>query len=336
MSYRHVHIGDCQQLQLHIYVVGYQPMGESILVVLWDDEAKDTLKTILIDCFELDGKNELENVFKQYNIDKKKFNVIIWTHPDLDHSVGFSRIVDNYTCADTLFILPEGFSPFYKSFLHKSMIKSWLAVAKNRWLKRKLNVERVNASNLREFPMSYQPTYYEDGLGDGIKFSIEMLTPFAGQVFKHLDHNSTHKGNHISISLLVRLGEISFYFGGDTENEAINMVDINKLHNVVFVKIPHHGSPSSLSLPVTLEKLKEQNLIPEITSVSSGYHRKNEDYPDEDVLTLYKDISSNVLLTERGNSIDKYGIVYCPFNINPYIVKPYALSGAAMKWYGKL
>lgn len=335
MSSEHVHIGDCRQLQLHVYVAGYQPMGESILVVLWDEEAHITLKTILIDCYELAGKNQLEGILKRYGIDKRKLNVIVWTHPDLDHSVGFAGIVNNYTSDRTLFLLPEGASPFYKAFRHKSLLQSWLAIAKNGWLMKKLNVERINASNRREYPTSYEPTYYEDGYGDGIKFSIEMLTPFAGQVFKHLDHNKTRKGNHISISFLVRLGDISFFFGGDVENEALNMINKDKLQNVVFVKIPHHSSPFSDSLPYALERLKDEDLIPDITSVSSGYHRNKEDYPDDTVLALYKNISSRVLLTERGDLSYKYGIVCCPFDINPFAEKPHTLEGAASSWYSK-
>ena len=307
-------------------------MGESILIVLWDDDAHTTLKSILIDCFELEGKNELEGIFKFYGIDKRKLNVIVWTHPDLDHSVGFDNIVKKYTSAETLFLLPEGLSPFYKEFRHKSILKSWIAIAKNSWLKRKLNVERVNVSNRREFPMLYESTYYEDGIGDGLKFSLEMLTPFAGQVFKHFDHNKTRKGNQISISFLVRFGDVSFFFGGDVENEAIDMINQDKLQNIVFVKIPHHGSPSSTSLPSILVKLKDKSLIPEITAVSSGYHRKGIDYPNDDVLLMYKSISSRVFLTERGDISYKYGIVHCPFNLYPYAEKPYRLYGAAMQW----
>lgn len=45
------------------------------------------------------------------------------------------------------------------------------------------NIEFVNTSNKRKNPIIYGATKYIDGYHDDIEFEIEILTPFANQVF---------------------------------------------------------------------------------------------------------------------------------------------------------
>ena len=83
-------VKDISKLQLHIYVLGYYPMGESILAVVWDNAEGLVCKSVLIDCFEHNGFNQLDSILEQYKIDKNKLDyIILWafqvllasTHP---------------------------------------------------------------------------------------------------------------------------------------------------------------------------------------------------------------------------------------------------------------
>ncbi len=305
-----IQVKDIWKLQLHIHVLGYYPEGESILIVLYDISAQVPLKSILVDCYEMNNQNRIENTLKRYSLQNKKLDYVIWTHPDRDHSIGYSNIVANYSSKKTLFILPEGLS-LWSVINDWDKFKSWAAITKNK-IVGKCNVERVNTSNRRLFPLSYGTSYY-DGVNDEIHFSMEILTPFASQLFRHLEHNKTQKGNHMSISFIIRLGRLGFYFGGDAENMAIREIDTNKLENLYFVKIPHHGSDTSDILPSKLNNQQDE-CDPLIISVATGYHKGSSDLPLATVLEQYKMKSSKILKTEDDSHHYSYGIWSCEFN----------------------
>ena len=305
-----IQVKDIWKLQLHIHVLGYYPEGESILIVLFDVSSQMPLKSILVDCYEMNNQNRIENALKRYKLQEKKLDFVIWTHPDRDHSIGYSNIVANYSSKKTLYLLPEGLS-VWRVINDWEKFKSWTAITKNKIIG-KCNVERVNTSNRRSFPLSYGTSYY-DGVNDEIFFSLEILTPFASQVFRHLEHNETHKGNHMSISFTIRLGHLGFYFGGDAENMAIREIDSNRLEDLNFVKIPHHGSDTSNLLPSKLNN-RQDDKDPLIISVATGYHKGNSNLPLKNVLDLYKNKSSRILITEDDSHRNNYGIWSCEFN----------------------
>lgn len=325
-----VSIGDCWNLRLRIYVLGYYREGESILIVLYDSSTMAALKTILVDCYEKDGYNRIEDAMKDFSLKDKKLDYVIWTHPDRDHSVGFKTIATNYTSKETLYILPEGLT-FWEVINDIDKLKSWLAIKTNRTIG-KNNVERVNTSNRRACPLLYT-TNYIDGSNDDVLFSIEILTPFANQNFRHIEHNKTHKGNHMSISFVIRLEDIGFYFGGDTENMAIKSVDKNKLNNLFFVKIPHHGSNTSDELPIILKELKAEEEPPSILSVSTGYHKGTSDLPMVEVLDLYKNSSFTILKTEDDQHINGYGVWTCNFDRTSGTPWTYQKEGDSQVYY---
>lgn len=306
-----IQVKDIWKLQIHIHVLGYYPEGESVLIVLYDNSTKMALKSILVDCYEMNNQNKIEKLLERYDLQKKKLDYVIWTHPDRDHSVGFSNIVANYSSKKTLYLLPEGLS-MYSVINDWEKLKSWKAIITGSKFKRTFNVERVNTSNRRISPIQYGSTYY-DGINDDINFAIEILTPFASQLFRHFECNKTHKGNHMAISFTIRLGRIGFYFGGDVENIAIEEIESNKLEDLYFVKIPHHGSNTSDRLPSKLNSLQDDK-EPVIISVTTGYHKGSSDLPLINVLNLYKNKSSMILKTEDDSHQSSYGIWSCEFD----------------------
>lgn len=101
--------------------------------------SKTPLQTLLIDCYEKNGANLLNNTLKEYGLKSKKLDYIIWTHPDHDHSVGFDYILKEYVSRETKIILPEGLN-FWEVVGSWDMLKSWFAITKNK-MTGKNNVE---------------------------------------------------------------------------------------------------------------------------------------------------------------------------------------------------
>lgn len=120
---------DLKELEAYIYTVGYMPMGESSLVVIRNRKSEKNILSILFDSFEKNGKNLMFDFLDKFDVKRYKLDCIVWTHPDLDHSVGFNKIIKDYTSADTVFILPEGMSNLW--------------FAKRIWKNRKFGLKKV-------------------------------------------------------------------------------------------------------------------------------------------------------------------------------------------------
>ena len=328
----HLYVKDISRLQLHIYVLGYYPMGESILVIVYDKIEHLARKSLLIDCFENNDTNLMESILNEYKIDENKLDFIIWTHPDYDHSVGFSTIVHKYFSKETLFLLPDGFS---KLILRKASLKIFnsLVTVWKTYFSNSDNIEFVNTSNKRKNPIIYGATKYIDGYHDDIEFEIEILTPFANQVFSKTQINKSFKPNDISISLMIRFGNQNFYFGGDVENSAINMIEKERLHNIIFIKIPHHSSKTSDSLPSLLNSIKTSGNMIDAISVSTSFVNNKTQLPELNVLNKYCLFSSKILITDKDNREKNYGIWKFVYNISPQIIEQPIPLGDASVYY---
>lgn len=328
-------VPDTSQLQIHIHILGYYPIGESMLAIIIDKSTQTVYRSILIDSFEQGDTNLIIPILDRYNLKNRKLDFIFWTHPDYDHSVGFGRIVQDYLSKDTTIILPDGFFSELFRIRNIKSISSWIAVKMNSFRSKMHNVEYVNVSNRRAAPMIYGNTIFSDGFREDINFMIEILTPFAGHVFSKIEANKRHKGNDISLSLMLRFGNQNFYFGGDSENEAINMIQRQKFENVVFIKIPHHSSTTSSDLPKILTLLKNEGKIAETTSVSTSFRKGKSKLPDLSVLEEYQPISSEILLTGNNIHTNKYGVWMCAYNIRPSVAEKTLSQGDASVWYSR-
>jgi hypothetical protein len=321
---------DNTKIQLHIYVLGYYPQGESILIIVWDDASMSVQQSTLIDFYEASGVNRMKSLLDKYGIDKNKLDFIIWTHPDKDHSVGLHSIINTYTSNKTVCILPDGLTKHYKSFFSTSVLKSYLLLCcKKHKFK---SVERVNASKLRLCPIIYGASAFNDGQNDEIELNIEVLTPIANRIFQKIERDKSSKANDLSISVVFRFGELGFYFGGDSENPSIREIDTERLRNIVFIKIPHHGSETSDVLPKILSGLKSVDFTKKVVSVSTSYVCGKSKLPDFNVLYKYIPISSDILLTEDDKHVNNYGIWACKYNIRPFKLIQIFPEGDASRW----
>ena len=310
-----IYIKSLQNLQLHVHVIGYYPLGECILIVLYDKADNVVVKSILVDCYVGNiGKDQLSKKLNEYGISSDNpLDMIIWTHPDQDHSKGIGIIAQQFTGKNTYMVLPDGFS--FKMPWKAGIISSiQLLLARGRT---GFTMERVNTSTHRKNPDEYMSLQFDDGVMKPIECSIEILTPNGAQVIRKVDGKKKLHNNDISISMIVHCGDLDLYLGGDVENDAIKVVPDYKMSKVCFVKIPHHASDTSIELCDVINRnneLKKSNneYLIDITAVSTCYQLGRNRLPQEEVLRIYKSFTKEIYLTDnKQQRVDGYGI--CSF-----------------------
>lgn len=315
-----IQIEDCSKVELHIHVLGYHPKGESILIILWDSFDKTVLRSIMVDSFILCKKNEITDVLNRYGLDTKKLDFFVWTHPDLDHSLGIPQIVKNYSNQHTQILLPVGFKKeLFKSFKSGLYKAAYSVFQKSK--KDKDTVIPVSTSGL----FSNSPTIldkYQDGINDGFNFSIEILAPFAESSFRWTEVLKTFNKNDISIAFNIRFGHYRFFFGGDSMNYALEKIDEDRMIDTMFVKVPHHGSTTSNILPVLYKNvaMKSKKGIKQVmTVVTTIFEDHPTHLPDNGVLDKYKCISKKILHTSFLGKTKNFGICSLVYKFNSRI-----------------
>ena len=317
-----------RRLQLHIYILGYHPMGESQLIIVYERDVKIVHKAILIDCFEQKNVNRMASILEKYNINTKKLDYIIWTHPDRDHSVGFDNIIRKYSDDKTLFILPDGVT---SSKITSKVARKALRDIKNFTQPDFNNLDKVSVSNHRT-STRYKTIHFDDGFSDTIDFYIEVLTPFSGYVFKKQEYNRGFIQNDISLSVLIHFGALNFYFGGDSENGNISLIDSDMLKGIDFIKIPHHSSSASSEL---INKVNESYIANRpIIAVSTSFSYGKSHLPNTEILNSYKDYCDKILLTQNDCNINKYGICKFVYNIQSQeLYLPETIADSSIYYY---
>ena len=297
-------------LELQVYVIGYYPQGECILILVFDTYAQSVRKSILIDCYSGKKQKQLRNILDEKGVSSDNpLDLFIWTHPDEDHSLGIRDIVENYTGSETIMVMPDGVSIW--TLIRKRQLLNYVSILE-RFKKNKLQLERVNSSNNREDTIKYLSCAFIDPGRDPIKFNIEVLTPYADDAIRSTEIKKNAKKNEVSISALLHFGGLHLYFGGDVEDAAITKVPLYKMNGVSFVKIPHHGSDTSIMLPkriVDSQEDADDEENTQVTSVSTCYHVGGSNLPLDEVLELYCDFSQKICLTDmEQNRCHTYGI----------------------------
>jgi hypothetical protein len=87
---------------------------------------------------------------------------------------------------------------------------------------------------------------------DELSCSFEAVSPFVDELKGLIDaHLADPKNvqppsrNQTSVSILITIGPYKLLFGADLPNAEIELMDEDRISNMVFLKIPHHCSESS-------------------------------------------------------------------------------------------
>ena len=87
-----------EEVHISIYHIGYASEGESSLFIL-HTAAGNILYSLVIDCYEKNSK-ETDRILSEWHLEER-VNLIVWTHPHDDHSIGMDRIIEKYSNKST-------------------------------------------------------------------------------------------------------------------------------------------------------------------------------------------------------------------------------------------
>lgn len=316
-------ISDVNNLQMHIYTIGYPTEGETVLSIICENNK--VLFTSLTDCYE-----NIDNEKKQYNhvnsilaeYCNPPINIFIWTHPDKDHSVGITSILDRYDPNhNALIYIPSTFdmnnkfdicdeaqcafkylNTFYNTGRKYNIIPVGLDDNESRSLC-KLQFEQV--STLRT-----------------ISCSFIFLAPFSTLLLRRsFKKEQDFVINDMSIVYAMKFNGFNFLFCGDLAQQSIQFLNDTYMHDMYYIKIPHHGSDEPKSF---IRKIID-NQVDNPVSTTTVYQNK---LPKTTILNEYKKLGYEVYCTGRGS--EKFGCIKTTFNISDF-TKVTSFSGNAYK-----
>ncbi len=198
----------------YFYMEGKEKTGDSILIVTPDD------KTMLIDAGLKEGGQQVVKYLKNMGIDR--LDVILNTHPHIDHLGGFPTIIQNFEIGEAYMIN----HPYPSSNSYNNFISA---------MKRK----------------KITPVYLEEGdsfqLGEHIH--IDVLNPAKGELPDAIQSYEARAINQFSMVFKLTYEDTSFLFTGDiyVERERELVKKYGDLLKADMVHAPHHGSNTSSS-----------------------------------------------------------------------------------------
>ena len=306
-----------ESLEMVVYTIGYNVEGESLLIILKTDN-DSIVYTIVIDGYKIDGFNKTYELIKEKNI--KHIDVLCWTHPDEDHSLGLEDYIE-FLDRKSIIIVGDGFyctkdiwakanNDMYNYIdreYRKSLItKNKVAIEE---VCTKMNVKKIKFTDAR-----YNDEYI---------FEIMAFAPKKYINTRNLIFDRELKNNDISVGLFITIGEFSAVFCADIPDVIFNNLNEDEFPEYVdFIKIPHHGSQYSTKV------LKLYKNIPKVacTTVKTSSH-----LPRKNVVDLYKKRSKEVYCTNdlaMKKQKEKCGVIKTVFDVISGDINSYTYGNA--------
>ena len=200
-----INISDRRNLLIKVYVIGYPNRGESICILFLDAGYDNkVLYSIVIDSFKYKGLNETLEILKQWGIDKEKLNMLVWSHPDYDHTYGINEIINKFCNENTMVILPYDLNG-----------ELWNKVKYNREDKNidqnilKLTRRKYKSHETACVPekmfVPFKNLVFNDLIGD-LSTTIQAVSPHGSRINYLLEsHSEIHK-NDLSLCLQIDIG----------------------------------------------------------------------------------------------------------------------------------
>jgi hypothetical protein len=283
-------------------------MGESQVLVVKDINNDKIYYSAVIDCYTVDGINKTADILNGHGI--TAINLLCWTHPDDDHSIGLGDIVDIFCNEHTKVLLPEGIYGQEGDFVtyKPEILKFFVAIQSNN-AGRKYNV--LTATTIPGQVQGVERMKYLEGLRE-IPFEIHAMAPCSAIIRRRKELGLRTK-NDISIALLVTFAELSFFLTGDIEDQTIENLDGDRLATLSYLKTPHHTSTSSEKLLDLFDAVFVESYRVPITC-STAYRRHN--LPDAVLIERYRVYSETFYTTHNDTSHERYGVIEMIFD--PY------------------
>ncbi|MBO5632768.1 MAG: hypothetical protein J5965_27250 [Aeriscardovia sp.] len=303
-------ISDRSNLIVRVYVIGYSERGESILIVFEDKgDSNRVLYSLVIDSFKYKGIHKTVEKLEHHGLKDRKLDMLVWSHPDYDHTYGIQEILNGYCNESTRVVLPydlngRAWNNVKYNKEDKEIVNKVLGLTKRKFLS---HHTAAVSDNLYQPMMELE---LDDGLGT-LPVFIHALSPHSSRINYMLEAHKTMEKNDLSVALMIEIGrENKLLFMADTENDDISMLYPRALRQPQFVKIPHHGSSTSAGLPMNLVMGAEKMPL----ACTTIY--KSLGLPEQGVLAAYRSKFEQVDCTGRSKSVSKnYGVVEYEFDL---------------------
>lgn len=299
-----IKISKCIHLIIKIFVIGYSSRGESILFLFLDKENSLVLYSIVVDCFKYKGLNKTKEILDQYKI--QTLDMLCWSHPDFDHTKDMETLLSCYCGKHTKIITPYGLNgKLYDVIDYNKEDISIVHEIINLNQKKGYHLTSAVTPGLNQ-PMEY--ICFSD-YPDQIKTQISTLSPFSPDINRHIGSDRKIKKNDLSIALFIEVENYHFLLCSDIEDNTIRQMMNSSFDNPIFIKIPHHTSPTSQAL---LELLQ----VDKMNTYGCTTIYKQHKLPNEELLEKYKDHCKTVHST--GTSKAKHinhGIIEYTFDL---------------------
>lgn len=277
MNSGYIALKDIAKLHIVVTLIGYRSQGESIIVRLVESDV--TLYCLVVDCYSLRKRNITVELLRSYHV--SHINLLCWSHPHLDHSKGLDDLLYGFCDKSTEYLIPVYFNNGSNDIVtisnkdEKKIVDAiFLQNAKTQTSVTGVSVKAMNFNQITNFKLS--------DFSNSIPFTIKALTPISSRLEQYAHESRRDVGiNELSICLLVEIGDYKMLFSSDAVDEHIENINPDYLEGCRFVKIPHHGSKTSLSL---LEVLPGQFDVAGVT----GYHLRGDLPMREEVVERYK------------------------------------------------
>lgn len=308
-------ISDFRKIFLDIYLIGYPTEGESIVCCLYTDSTLSPfLFTSVIDCYRSRQFNYTIDLLDRLGI--KKLDLLCWTHPDEDHSLGIDELLQNYTNRDTTVAIPTSLLENKERLGNVSSQKYCEMIQKR--LKARKPEKKLYLQYTCNNTEVYIRNYLSSVQDKEYRLRIKALAPDSVLVANLLNRKRVNN-NVFSIVLCVQFANLNILFTGDVENATIqnvkgywNLPD-NLPDNFHYIKIPHHGSSSSSALIDFLEVQKNPDFIGNVACSTVFVKAK---IPEKKILERYENIVEKVICTSDIISSAPVAIIHSRFDVN--------------------
>ena len=306
-----ISISDRRNLLIKVYVIGYSNRGESICILFLDAGYDNkVLYSIVIDSFKYKGLNETVEILNQCGIDKEKLNMLVWSHPDYDHTYGINEIINKFCNENTMVILPydlngEVWNNVKYNREDKNIVQNILKLTR-----RKYKSHETTCVPEKMF-VPFKNLVFNDLIGD-LSATIQAVSPHGSRINYLLEsHSEIHK-NDLSLCLQIDIGneyKYSLVFLSDIENDGIEMLYPKCYESPVFIKIPHHASSTSNKFCNMISSLEEKPYI----ACTTIY--KSQKLPEKELLKEYRKNVRQVDCTGFSRSgKQNYGLIEYTFD----------------------
>lgn len=308
-----------EKLVFETFVIGYPLEGETIVFYIKCDSVITFAG--VVDAYIRQNSDQLESVLQE--LGDKKLDIIIWTHPDTDHTTGLMEVLRKYTSKETRLWVPETVFDTGESF-SQTACKVVNSV-----------FESITESDGPIFRIStasdFKDLLYYDSLVfvhnlEEFPLQISTYSPISEELLRR----STNKiaNNDYSIVFSLHLGDFVIVYTGDAQNATFEQIPAEKFpSNIDIIKIPHHGSSSSSKCINLINGLCEY-------ACSTVYRKGRSSLPEKKIMSLYRGKAKSVSCTGKMNHKDEN----CDFGIIQIVVDvlkrdfEIAYSGNAEEW----